>query len=976
MINNSQAPALISVHLSNPVISLKSSESNSPDSSKSSLFHWKAGSINVRTMHDDVKTSIVMGELKRARIDIAALQEVRRSGTDNALIGDYRLYWCGYKRTVKGENRQAGVALAIRNIPQIKVESVESVGPRLITADLIIGGMKIKVVSAYGPTEMEKSLSYKDDFWRNLKKHTVTSKRQQLLLLGDFNSTTSSVACKATNYHGQYVEDQKNNDNGHRLIRFLAEFQYSVLNTYYRHKPSQSFTWYSNTGKLKKILDLQITTKFLQRFCKDCRVRTSYDFHSDHRLVISQFSTPTKRSDMKTRKFYMKSTKIDFKNICNQTKTDFLTLLDENLENNQSPTDIEIISLIKEASRVLPTRPKPSQKSFPWDDDMKLKDLLVQRRNYHIRRDRSDYRRLTKMVKKRVKQLKNEHFKSEAEKINFAVLTRDMEKAYAVAKQQASAHVKKPKQTKCDGLSQFFKAHFNPDHSKIPTPISLQKPHPYREPTNVDESTPKREEIIESISKLRNQKSSIDIPGELVKLAISSEQFVETIHNFYSEIWEKGEVPDTFGKGEISALFKNKGSMKDPSKYRGITLSTILSKILVNILLARLNKTYDGVLYEGQMGFRPNRGCNDGIYCLKRLHQWARKNQIEIYVGMVDLSAAFDHISRPFLMTILRMFFGENSTIIKLIESMYSKTECNLKGDKASFQTTSGVRQGGTESPTCYNLYADHVMEVFCQRCEEAGIRFVKIPFKIPGECSDTGKIAAGLAILKWLGYADDLGLSTLSKTELNTMLNILDEVFKSYCLKMNPDKTETLILNWKLGKGNPDEYPKSIVTIGDEEINNTKSFKYLGAKLEFDNSSTGTMEIENRITAATCKFFELKNFFRNYGIELQTRCKFLEALVRSKLTYGCQSWCLTKTQSQKIDSSYIGFQRHIVRGGTQKLNEVLSHTNAKGETKTFKKYRLKNEKIVEICNRGLVSEFIGKMQKKWISHCVRDPDQ
>ena len=174
-----------------------------------------------------------MNTLFQAKLDIVGLQEVRRTGFDSAIIGNYRFYWNGHKRMVKDEGRTAGVALAIKNIPHIVVESVEGISTRIMSADLRIAGMKVKLVTGYGPTEMEKVDSYKDSFWRDLKKACIKSKHQQLLLFGDFNATCSSIACRATNFHGQYVENQVNNNNGHRLVRFVAEHKLCVLNTYF-----------------------------------------------------------------------------------------------------------------------------------------------------------------------------------------------------------------------------------------------------------------------------------------------------------------------------------------------------------------------------------------------------------------------------------------------------------------------------------------------------------------------------------------------------------------------------------------------------------------------------------------------------------------------------------------------------------------------------------------------------------------------
>ena len=54
-------------------------------------------------------------------------------------------------------------------------------------------------------------------------------------------------------------------------------------------------------------------------------------------------------------------------------------------------------------------------------------------------------------------------------------------------------------------------------------------------------------------------------------------------------------------------LFK-KGDREDPGSYRGITLLSVVGKVVLNYRLVHcLDK--EGVLHEGQAGFRVNRSC-------------------------------------------------------------------------------------------------------------------------------------------------------------------------------------------------------------------------------------------------------------------------------------------------------------------------------------------------------------------------------
>ena len=70
-----------------------------------------------------------------------------------------------------------------------------------------IKGFKIRIVSAYAPTECDGSTGQKDNFYRQLKKACVKqSKHQKLIINGDFNATTA-VSLYQTYYDGKKVID-------------------------------------------------------------------------------------------------------------------------------------------------------------------------------------------------------------------------------------------------------------------------------------------------------------------------------------------------------------------------------------------------------------------------------------------------------------------------------------------------------------------------------------------------------------------------------------------------------------------------------------------------------------------------------------------------------------------------------------------------------------------------------------------------
>ena len=110
------------------------------------------------------------------------------------------------------------------------------------------------------------------------------------------------------------------------------------------------------------------------------------------------------------------------------------------------------------------------------------------------------------------------------------------------------------------------------------------------------------------------------------------------LHELLVCCWEQGKLPSDFCDAAIVTLYKNKGEKSDYSNYRGITLFSIVGKILVRLLLNRLIPTIaEDHLPETQCGFKANRGTRDMVFVLRQLQEKCREQNKGLYVAFVDL---------------------------------------------------------------------------------------------------------------------------------------------------------------------------------------------------------------------------------------------------------------------------------------------------------------------------------------------------
>ena len=119
------------------------------------------------------------------------------------------------------------------------------------------------------------------------------------------------------------------------------------------------------------------------------------------------------------------------------------------------------------------------------------------------------------------------------------------------------------------------------------------------------------------------------------------------LEQLFSVVWHEETVPRQWREGLIVNLFK-KGDREDPGNYRGITLLSVVGKVFCKVLNNRLVHCLDkeGVLHEGQAGFRVNRSCMDNVYTLNEIVQGRLKEDKETYAFFLDVQKAYDTVWR------------------------------------------------------------------------------------------------------------------------------------------------------------------------------------------------------------------------------------------------------------------------------------------------------------------------------------------
>ena len=535
-------------------------------------FVFKSATFNVRTASATEQLGLICKELNGAGVMIGGLQEARIMGKGMKTIVlegcEFDVYYCG-----KEASREHGVAICLKKSMHIEVEHVEWVNERLIAVDCRVAGVKFRVVSAYAP-QNGRDLAEKTAFYHELEQLICTKDcHRKILLLGDFNAycTAFNEKCNFSGHDVDSLGEYESHESGELFLEFLMENKLGSLASFFQHKWLHTATHYNNNGSTVRVYDFIVCSGWLRKFTLDCRVRNNVSIDSDHRCLVAVHAVPRFKRDRKLtgkkKKVRKQTPKYDFgllrKN--EELGDNFVQKFVENVDGLAQPTIKDIQSSIEKSSEILPLVVQNAQKVRPWDTDSELVLLIEKRRKIDRSANKSDFKKFTKKIKKRVSKLRENHLMMMAGKINLQWRMRELEKMYKSTKDDGyGCEAKQAKRCTDEDLTTHFSQHFNRSTDLSPPPeISTSIPDCISElgliqfdDSSIHDLPPTTEELVDSITKLKNGRSSTDAPAECLKCLVDSDTFMAVVQAAIAQVWTTLKIPEQWRVSRIVALFK------------------------------------------------------------------------------------------------------------------------------------------------------------------------------------------------------------------------------------------------------------------------------------------------------------------------------------------------------------------------------------------------------------------------------------
>ena len=236
---------------------------------------------------------------------------------------------------------------------------------------------------------------------------------------------------------------------------------------------------------------------------------------------------------------------------------------------------------------------------------------------------------------------------------------------------------------------------------------------------------------------------------------------------------------------KIITLYKNKGERNDCNNYRGISLLGIVGKVFARVILVYLQKLAERVYPELQCGFRAERSTVDMVFSLRQLQEKCREQQMPLYVAFIDLTKAFDLVSREGLFRIL-LRIGCPPKLQSMIESFHTdmKGTVQFNGSTSEpFSILSGVKQGCVLAPTHFGIFFALLLKhAFGSTTEGIYLRT-----RSDGRLFNLARLRAKTKVrevlIRDMLFADDAAVATHTQRELQSLMDRFSQACKDFGL-------------------------------------------------------------------------------------------------------------------------------------------------------------------------------------------------
>lgn len=828
----------------------------------------RVGGWNVRGLNSIGKLSTISKEMERLDVSMCGLSETKWAGRGHfRTLNGHTVLFSGRQ---DDEREHHGVAIWVHKNVAACLASYDPVNSRIMTATFAAKPRDITMIQCYAPTA-DGSNEEIEQFYEGVKEIIAeTPKRNILIITGDFNARVGELATEHE-VLGRYGHGERN-DRGQTLIDFCAEHKLVITNTLFRLHNRHRYTWRSPDGVTRTQIDYILVGRQWKQSVNNARTHLDADCDSDHNLVMLTMKLRFKKKRIK-RPLIFDMEKLRIGDVQHRyqvevnNRFDALEMIDEPRTPDEMWQQLKDITLA--AAKETLMRDNTKRKDWIANDTF---ELMKKKREARTK-NTDEYKKLRGVVQKMLRRDKQTELDTLCTELEENAKRGNSRPVYQTVKKLTQPFVPRTtavrdssgkKLVEPGEVNQRWKEYCEGLYEGVDESIDI----------NVQEKEPPplKEEIRRALLKsaMRKAPGPDAVTAELLRFG--GEMTLTRLHEICAEVWDTGDWPEEWTQSIFIPLPK-KGDLLQCSNYRTIALVSHASKILLRVILERMNSKLETEIAQEQAGFRPQRGTRDQILNLRIILEKARERNQPLYMCFIDFTKAFDFIRHDQLwLTMLDMGFPPQ--LIQLLRSLYKKQHAAVRTDglvSTLFRVGRGVRQGCNLSPCLFNILAEQVMR-------KALWGF-------------TGGFRIGGRTISNLRYADDIVLLTTSPAELQELVNRVENVAAEYNMRINAAKTKVM--------SNTEESLRIKVTTG--ELEQVDSFVYLGSRVGKDADCSG--EVKSRLAMGMVVMVKLTQLWKNKSISTGTKLRLMKAMAWPVATYGCEAWTIKKEEEKRIQA-------------------------------------------------------------------------
>ena len=214
------------------------------------------------------------------------------------------------------------------------------------------------------------------------------------------------------------------------------------------------------------------------------------------------------------------------------------------------------------------------------------------------------------------------------------------------------------------------------------------------------------EQVKKAIRSMKNKTSSgIDFISPKIVKSVSDEianPLTYIINNSISE----GEFPDSWKIAKVIPIFKKKGLPSDKVNYRPVSNLKSVSKVIEILVNKQVLNFFEAnnLLPESQHGFRGKRSTFSAVATMHELWIKNLERKENQSLTFLDLSAAFDTLSRDIFCSKLKAYGFDLTSRNWFRSYLTDRSQCVMIGSHMSGKVTLkvGSPQGAILSPTIF----------------------------------------------------------------------------------------------------------------------------------------------------------------------------------------------------------------------------------------------------------------------------------